>query len=182
MLPTLSTEAFLRTVITTDTGYLCMAIGNNEQTWRELWYHWPDDIDEIIEAADTLKQDTNVYFSSHLFKARSSIKENVLPTRTIQADLDEADIDELPLEPTVMVQTSPKRHQAYWVLADEVDLETHEILSRRITYAIKNCDRSGWPLGHKVRLPNTINYKYLEGPKPVTVVAISMGRPTSLRT
>lgn len=167
----LSTRQFLETVVTGEAGFFCFAIGNNETNWKELWYSWPEDIDKIVASAEELCEETNVYFSTYLFKSRSTTKENVLPTRTIQADLDEADINTLPVPPTVLVQTSPGRHQGYWILTEPTDSDIHEVLSRKLTYAIPGCDHSGWPLGRKVRIANTYNYKYLEGRKPVTVVS-----------
>ena len=179
-------DRFLRTVITGGVhsgtpsgtpsgtgaleGWLCTAVGPNDgERWLEEWYKWPDDLPKLIERVAARAAEHNVYFSSYLFQQPQSRKQFVLPTRTIQADLDEADIHQLPIRPTVLVRTSPGRHQAFWVLREQVDLDVHEILSRKITYAIDKCDRSGWPLGRKVRLPGTLNFKYAE-PKPVEVV------------
>lgn len=164
------TTDFLKTVVSTDAGYFCLALGNGS-TWIEQWYEWPADINNIVSTANKAKDNSNVYFSSYLFKAPQSTKENVLPSRTIQADLDDADTSTLPKEPTVLVETSPGRHQAYWVLDRAVPPEEHEELSRKLTYAIPLCDRSGWALGRKVRIANTVNHKYLDGPKDVKVVA-----------
>lgn len=165
----LNTQEFLRAVVSSEKGYFLLAYGTGS-VWLEEWHKWPDDIDEICKHAELRKHDSNVYFSSYVWRSPQSTKENVLPTRTIQADLDEADILTLPREPTVLVETSPGRHQAYWVLDQEVPLEEHEELSRRLTYSIPLCDRSGWPLGRKVRVANTFNHKYATGPKPVQVV------------
>lgn len=166
------TQDFLRQVVTAKEGYFCLALREGSQ-WLEEWHTWPADIDEIVARAEAAKAHANVYFSSYLFKAPQSTRANVLPTRTIQADLDDASLDNLPKPPTILVETSPGRHQGYWILDKELDLDEHEQLSRKLTYAIPLCDRSGWPLGRKVRLPNTSNYKYLSGPKPVTVAHVT---------
>lgn len=170
----MDTKTFLKTVVTCDQpGYFCLAVGNGTN-WLETWYQWPADIDKIVERADAQKASANVYFSSYLFKQPQSTKDNVLPSRTIQADLDDADIKQLPRPATVLVETSPNRHQAFWVLdtKEVLSLEEHEALSRKITYAIPLCDRSGWALGRKVRIPNTFNHKYLDGPKAVKVQSV----------
>ena len=166
----MNTKDFLQAVVTGGEGYFCLAYGTTGGNWLEEWHKWPDAIDTIVEHAEARKHDCNVYFSSYLFKAPQSTKENTLPTRTIQADLDEADVLTLPRQPTVLVETSPGRHQGYWVLSETVTLTEHEELSRRLTYSIPLCDRSGWPLGRKVRLPDTLNHKYPDGAKPVSVV------------
>jgi len=170
------TKDFLNTVITSTTpGYFCLALSNGSGAWLEEWHRWPDDVDKIIGRAEKMQHTANVYFSSYLFRAPQSTKENVLPSRTIQADLDDADLNDLPREPAVLVETSPGRHQAYWILSTPAPtLEAHEEISRKITYSIPLCDRSGWPLGRKVRLPDTLNHKYLSGVKPVRIVRTSL--------
>lgn len=165
-------KLFLQTVVTGKEGFFCLALGvPNGQGWWEEWFQWPQDLDAIVKRAISRRDEQNVYFSTYLFSKPQSVKANVLPTRTIQADLDNASILQLPQQPTVLVETSPGRHQAFWVLREAVDLEQHEILSRKVTYAIEGCDRSGWPLGRKVRVPDTINHKYLDGPKQVRVIS-----------
>jgi hypothetical protein len=165
---------FLDLVITGGEGFFCFASGGpNVGGWSERWYRWPAQRNDILDAVAKTRGTSNVYFSSYLFRQPSSLKANVLPTRTIQADLDEASLDEIPIPPTVLVRTSPGRHQAYWVLDEALDLDAHEILSRKISYAIPKCDHSGWPLGRKIRIPETFNFKYLDGPHPVEVVSVT---------
>jgi hypothetical protein len=167
-------STFLHTVITTPSGWLCVGVASQAGNgWVEVWFNWPDDEQAVIETVNKYRDEYNIYFSAYLFSQQSSVKANVLPSRTIQADLDEADINTLPVVPTILIQSSPGRHQAYWVLKDQLDNDAHEILSRKLTYAIPNCDRSGWTLGHKVRLPETNNFKYNDGPKKVFVVEAS---------
>ncbi len=167
----LTIKEFLTSVITSEEpGWFCLALAVGGK-WLEEWHRWPGDLDRICERAAAQAAASNVYFSSYLFKAPNSLRENVLPTRTIQADLDDADISVLPREPTILVETSPGRHQGYWILAKATDtLEEHETISKKLTYSIPLCDRSGWPLGRKVRIPGTLNHKYLDGAKQVKVV------------
>lgn len=149
----METLKFLQKVITTNEGYFLLANRVNGH-WIEHWFKWPDDGEAIVEFAAHLAGD--IYFSSHLFSTCKSEKCNVLPTYTIQADLDEALVNNLPFEPTLLVRTSEGRHHAYWHCSAEVTEE----LSKAITYSIYNCDLSGWTLGHRMRLPNTQNFKY----------------------
>lgn len=124
-------------------------------------------------------QSHNVYYTAHLFSQKSSQKQYVLPTRTIQADLDYADVYSAPIPPTILVETSPGRAQSYWILKSGADyaLPTEEVerLSRKITYAIPDCDRTGWPLGHRLRLPDTFNHKYPEAPH-ITILSAATRR------
>lgn len=156
---------FLNTVITTPTsGYFLLASGYNG-TWKEHWFQYPSEVNEIVyKAKDLAAKNQNVYFTSHLFSSPKSIKANVLPTDTIQADLDSADVHTLPVKPTIIVETSPGRYQAYWIVKKDKEqpltAQGLEELSKRLTYSITDCDRSGWSLGHRVRLPDTFNFKY----------------------
>lgn len=167
------TDEFLRNVITTPYGWLLIAYGDGK-AWQQLFFKWPDEMDKAIECANELAKTYNVYFSSYLFDTQSTEKRCVVEgTRTIQADLDNADINQLPIQPTLLVESSPKRYQAYWVLTAPQSLADHERLSKLVTYSIADCDHSGWPLGRKLRLPNTFNYKY-STPYTVEVIRASL--------
>lgn len=170
---------FLRTVVTTGSGWFCLSHArhdesdDNRMTWREEWFGWPDDIDAIVRRSRQLSDGYNVYFSPHLFSERSSVKSLVLPTRTVAADLDEANVLTLKMKPTVLIETSTDRHQGYWLVSENEDLGRLESLSKRLTYSIPRCDRTGWFLGKKLRLPTTFNYKYTTGPQYVRIVESS---------
>jgi len=165
-------QTFLRTVVTTSSGWFCLAHSNGGH-WKEEWFRWPEQLDDIVEFANTHPNE-NVFFTSHLFTQTCSQKRFAMPSRTIQADLDNADVLTLPIVPTVLVESSPERHQGYWVLEEEPNIDVLEILSRKLTYSIPKCDHSGWPIGHKLRIPETYNHKYLEGPQQVRIIGASM--------
>lgn len=148
---------FLRTVVTTEQGQFCLAVRDGIE-WRHIWFEWPNQLEAIIDCAEEHKQTCDVYFSSYLSSVRDRHKEFILPSRTIQADLDGAELSDISITPTILVQTSIARHQGYWVLSEETP--DHERLSRRLSYAIPGCDLSGWPIGKMVRLPETFNHKY----------------------
>lgn len=130
-----------------------------------------------------------MYFSAHLFDSPTPRKSAVLPTRTIQADLDGADVYSLPIPPSVLLKTSEARHQAWWILKDTassgllIPNDILEELSRRLTYSIPDCDRTGWPLGKRLRFPGTINFKY-PVPQPVEIITLGARKidPATLDT
>lgn len=164
---------FLDWVVTTPEGWFQLLIGPTDAGFVEEWYKWPADKARIITRVNQVNN-TNVYFSPHLFDAQRSTKEHVLPSRTLCVDLDNADVTDLRMNPTVMVETSPGRHQGFWVLkAPPSDFES---LSKKLSYTIENADHSGWPLGHKFRVPDTRNYKYNPSPIVRLVHALSSER------
>lgn len=166
----MQTQEFLSTVVTTPSGHFLLAT-RSDLGWKEHWYKWPEQRDVIVEDSIVYaRTQHDVYFSAHLFSEMSSKKEFVLPTRTIQADLDYADIMTLPVMPTVTVGTSPNRHQGYWVLQDTHQPDEISVIARRIAYGVKDCDPSGWYSGHRMRMPGTANFKYMT-PAQIVVVA-----------
>lgn len=163
-------DAFLETVVSTEAGNFCLLIGDGvNNPYGERWYKWPDQKETIAKEAQEIAKETNVYFATGLFKAHKSTKELLLPSKTISVDLDEADITSLPIEPTVLVETSEERHQGFWILKDELGLDELEILSKRLTYSIEDADRGCWALARKTRLPGTLNWKYVP-PHLVSVI------------
>lgn len=174
----MDTAEFLQRVITTPEGYLELCLRSSSGIWHNDFYEWPTKLPEVCDIAQRSASEYDVYFSSHLFSERDSHKEYVLPSRTIQQDLDAADISTLPLTPSILTSTSPDRHQGFWLLDTVYDPELTELVSRRMAYSIVGCDHSGWPLGHKFRLPDTYNHKYLDGPHPVKIVKVTNKRYT----
>lgn len=163
-------QEFLKTVVTTPEGYFLLATRDMDTGWKEHFFDWPNQLDCIIEATRLQSsQRRDVYFSAHLFEERRSTKNCVLPTRTIQADLDHAEYMSMPVIPSVIVQTSEGRHQGYWVLNETHMPPEIEDMSRRIAYGVRDCDRTGWPVGHRMRMPETMNFKYLS-PQQIEVI------------
>lgn len=159
------TVEFLEHVITTESGYFNLATLEAGKVWTDIWFKWPEQAEEIIEAANRYKSDRSVYFTPHLFRERRSTREAVLPSRTLAADLDYAAIPR-ELQPSILVETSPARHQGYWILKQEqANVDALELMSKNLTYAIPDCDKGCWQLGHKMRMPGTFNYKYKDAPE-----------------
>lgn len=157
----MSVGEFLERVVTTDEGWFLLAV-QHQKKWLELWFRWPADLEVITKTIYERREQFDLHFTSHLFSEKHSDKKYVLPTRTIQADLDDADINNLPVQPTVLVTTSPNRYQGYWVLSQCLPQSELEALSRKLTYNIPRCDHAGWPLAHRQRLPDSLSHKYEE--------------------
>ena len=166
MAPTDDLKKFFQGVITTPSGWFNLLKTND--SIPEEWFRWPDELDKLVDRIFEL--DGNLYFSPHLFKEPKSIKANVLPTRTIVADLDNAEPTSIQISPTYLVETSPARHQGYWIVSTDVSNAELEIVSKKLSYTIPNCDHSGWSLGHRFRIPFTKNYKY-DTPAPVRLIS-----------
>lgn len=168
--------SFLDAVMPPNTrGFFNYCLRNKAGEWHELWKEWPNDKAKIISDSITHRREFDTFFSPALFHTRCSEKQCVMPSSTLFCDVDLGDIAHAPVQPSILIKTSPGRHQAAWQLSEELDdIEYAEQLSRKLTYSVEGSDRSGWPLGHKMRLPNTYNHKYLDGPHPIEVVESSL--------
>lgn len=171
---------FLQEVVTGKEGWFNLCHSKADGTgWKEEWYEYPRQINDICSRVGQLRGE-NVYFSPYLFKVKQSTKDAAIVGRTIVADLDEANVLTIQPKPSILVQTSQGRHQAYWILEHEIDRVNHEHLSKRITYSISGCDRTGWYIGKRVRVPGSLNYKWGRDDDLVTILPSSLKRyPTT---
>lgn len=157
----METAEFLRATITGGAGHFVMAYRNHTDPWMQEWHTWPNDLATVLARAAAMKDTHDVYFTSYLFSDRTASRAMALPTSTIQADLDRADVSNLPVAPSILVETSPRHYHAYWLLKQQLSKQDHERLSKRMTYAIPDADHTGWAIGHRLRVANTKNHKYL---------------------
>src|SRR5271166_4096826 len=142
-------------------GFVFLSLRTDDHSWRDMAFRYG--VDEI-DLPDPRLGD--VYFCPNLFSRPRRRKELVLPSCWLYADLDTV----IPvrtaaeLSPTVAWETSPGRYQAMWQLDGHLDPAQHEILNRKLTYAL-GADKGGWDLTQVLRVPGTINHKYAEKPE-----------------
>jgi hypothetical protein len=156
---------FLRTIFDDeDRGYICCAVLNqmSQTKFREEFFAWPEQQEDMLDWVDRNLLKGNLYFCPQLFKDQKRIKANVIVTRVAWADLDRCPPGNMLLPPSITVESSPNRFQAFWRFDKFVDPETAEDMSRRIAYkhAHQGADRSGWDLTQLLRMPLTYNFKY----------------------
>ena len=162
------------------TGYMCIAFLSQDtgqkREMTERFFHYPDEVDVAAQVVEDGKYLSDVYYCPQLFESKRRRKDNVKSCPTIWADLDECPPNVLQLEPTLLVESSPGRHQALWRLAHAVPPHVAEDISKRLAYfhAEDGCDRSGWDLTQLLRIPSTPNHKYSSSPT-VTVKHVSRG-------
>lgn len=173
-------QQFFERILPDDEGWVpIMSLGPGGGLSRCQWYHWPTEAEKMCEVVEKMS-DKDVYWSPMLFNkpstlssARHATKSNVTQLACVYADLDGLHPDDLFLEPTVLVKSSPEHYHAYWRLSDyrsqgNLDIEQ---LNRGVyqTHADTGVDR-GWPLAKKLRVPGTMNTKPKYGlPTPVSV-------------
>ena len=146
-------------------GYICIAFLHNETRRMEKhFFQYPQQLDEMLTMIDEKSAKlVHSYFCPNIYGTPGKKdKEYVTGCSNVWADLDTCDPKYLILKPSIIVQTSPGRYQAYWVLQDIAEPTVAEEVARRIAYyhSAQGADKSGWDLSQLMRIPYTPNLKY----------------------
>jgi len=163
-------ETFFHLIFGKQTGYLAIAHRSKNQLF-ENFFHYPNELPEALEHINNFFLEFDVYFCSQLFGKKQRRKESVQDCPNLWSDLDTCPPEELLVEPSVLIESSPGRYQGLWVLDRAVVAEEAEDYSRRIAYrhAEAGADKSGWDLTQLLRVPYTLNHKY--SPAPTVTIA-----------
>lgn len=146
-------------------GQVCIAIGNSNKTYfKQRFFKWPDERIEMGTWIENAANKYNVWFGVTLFNRPERSREFAIAGNRVWADLDEVDPFDLDPIPTVILESSPGRYQAFWSLSEEVPPDIAQDFSRRLAYHI-GADKSGWDLEQLLRVPYTKNFKY-SSPQP----------------
>lgn len=155
---------FFKLVFENCEGYICVAYKSPLDTdMAEEYWEFPRQLgemcDRISEKAVSL---THIYFCPQILKAKRRVKGNVEHCKSLWADLDTCNPQLLQVPPSILVQSSQGRWQAYWRLVDKLPALEAESICRKIAYfhASQGADKSGWDLTQLLRVPYTPNYKY----------------------
>jgi hypothetical protein len=163
----ITVAAFFKAVFGSSRGFVCIATkkSTRDKTLSEVYYRYPDQLKEMHEHVERIKYSGNVYFCAQLLSEPRRVKANVAVGTCAWADLDTCHPRVLLVRPTIALETSPNRYQAFWALEDPHDPTVSEDLARRIAYrhADEGADRSGWDLTQLLRVPGTRNFKYGDG-------------------
>lgn len=143
------------------------------------WFHYPSELEDMLSAIDVRTERlAHFWFASALFdKPGDRHRSNVKLSTFIHADLDSCPIELLQVKPSVIVQTSPGRLQAYWILETPLPPTQAEEINTRIAYFHKEhgadmCHDAG----HLMRIPYTPNHKYNNFNEPPIVSVITSAR------
>lgn len=158
---------FFKLVFGQASGQVCVSyLTHGDRTMHKVWFEWPTKLEEMLKNIEAhCQQLVHAYFCPSLYdKPGKKNKENIRICTNVWADLDTCDPQLLLIRPSILVQTSPQRFQALWLLEDPVEPHVAEEISRRIAYyhADQGADKSGWDLSQLLRIPYTPNYKYGE--------------------
>lgn len=168
---------FFRLIFGNETGFVCIAYkGQTDKSFDEKFFLYPDQLDDMCADIDkwalTL---THVYFCPQLLKAKRRKKSDVSKCTVLWADLDTCSPQLMQVAPSIVVQSSQGRWQAFWRMDTALQPEDAEAICLRIAYfhSDAGADRSGWDLTQLMRVPYTPNYKYGDLKTAPLVIVIS---------
>gem|GEM_PF-1357005 len=148
-------------------GLLCVAAKRGD-SFKEEFFKYPQGLEDAMrQAQQWMLGSYNTYFCVNLLIAPRRVKENVARCTHAWADLDACVPSDLHVPPSVTLETSPGRFQAFWKFDESQDIVETELLCKRIAYAHKDegADTSGWDMVQLLRIPLTPNFKYDDAPE-----------------
>lgn len=156
-------RAFFELILGPESGYMTLAfLSARTRAWHEAFYSYPNAIDDALADVDKHLLTHNIYFCPTVLAEPKRVKASVHHSKVVWADLDTCHPSNMRVKPSLVLQTSPQRYQAYWFL-NSVELATEvEVINKAIAYAHKDqgCDTSGWDLTQMLRVVSTKNHKY----------------------
>lgn len=135
----------------------------DKKSWSEHPFYWPDDKAKIARFIERNYEDLDLYWAPMVFSDSQRTSGNSTPCSYLWADLDPVSPHKCVPKPSIAWESSPGRYQAIWFLEEEITPSDHDELNKRLTYSV-GADKSGWDLTQVLRLPGTINHKYVEKP------------------
>lgn len=164
-------------------GFLCLAstiglVPSGHKDFRQVFFEWPRQKEEIASFVEHTSATRNMYFCTSLLSQQERSKGNCLPGNLLWADLDYTNPTGLAIPPSVVLESSPRRYQAFWRLDQELPTDVIEDINRKLTYRI-DADNGGWALTKLMRVPNTSNHKYIDKPE-ITIVGMPSAVPVPL--
>ena len=148
-----------------DAPYFCISTKSRGGKWKEHFFEWPIDQDELTNFFSRYSTDDyNLYFCPHGFTEPKRKKEFAGATSFLWADLDGMEPQRCNPKPQIAWQSSPGRYAALWRLNDHHPRESVEEVNRALSYA-NGADHGGWDFTQVLRIPGTRNHKYKNSPK-----------------
>ena len=160
-------------------GYACVAMSTETKKFSEQFFKYPEELPLMVAHIQLKVIGNNLYFCPQLFSKKERNKTCIAATPNAWSDLDTCKPEDLLIEPTMIIESSPNRYQAYWMFKENVDPDDAENLSKRIAYkhAEDGADTSGWDITQLLRVPWTFNYKYvLTEDKPIVKIIAASGK------
>ena len=154
---------FLKLLYGEGEGWACITIRDAQgNPTIDRYFKYPADFERMAAYAER-NSHKDVYFTPALMNDKARRKPNPQWVQVAYADADLCPVEDLLLEPSIVVQTSQDKTHVYWIITDEHDPEQVEKLSHAVslehTKSETNLDH-GWASNKLLRVPGSTNLKY----------------------
>lgn len=124
----------------------------------QKWYRNPEDFEQIVSDVEQNSQ-WDVYISPASYLAESRALENVNMVTTAWLDADTCELENLRVEPSWKIESSPGRWQGWWILDKEYPATDVALIVKKISYAHRDqgADVSSWASNKLMRVPGSVN-------------------------
>lgn len=157
---------------------MCKEVSSGHTFHR--WFEWPSQLEDALDYVERMCEQTvgHYWFSSALYKNGGERRRDLVKYSTfLHLDMDECPPSDLLIKPTALVQTSPGRFQAFWVMENPVAPNEAELINTKMAYFHREAGADFChDAGHLLRIPYTPNYKYNTIGDPPIVTIISSER------
>jgi hypothetical protein len=145
-------------VIDGDPGTVRLRAPHNGERWQRFIYIREDTHASLAALyCDLVERYGNMYVSLGLYRCRERTFDELVGIRVLFLDDPARELDELG-PPALVLQTSPRSQQHFYVLSQSVDAADYRLLAGGAKVAAGAGDNSSNPL-HMVRLPGAVNTK-----------------------
>lgn len=156
-----TTVAFLKTILGEDDGYFCYSSRiKRTGEWHDHFISLSD-LNDFPKQVERLSSQGDLYFCPTPLREPTIVKTSIERSWCLWADADTCEPSKFRIPPSIVVQTSEGRWQCYWALKQSIHALDAEQYNKRIAYAHadEGCDKSGWDLTQRLRVPGSTNFK-----------------------
>ena len=112
-------QTFFEYIFGDCTGFLCIGNDVKKNFQGNKYFAYPTELEAAIRHIESKKILGNVWFCNQLLTDKTRSKSNVIDQATfLWADLDECPPNKMLIEPTIVIESSPKRYQGIWKLKE----------------------------------------------------------------
>jgi len=124
----------------------------------QKWFTNPEDFEQIVSYVEE-NSNWDVYTSPASYTKETRNLENVSMVTTAWLDADTCELENLRVEPSWKVQSSPGRWQGWWLLDREYPATEVALVVKKISYAHRDqgADVSSWAANKLMRVPGSVN-------------------------
>lgn len=158
-----SIGVFFSRIFNNARGYIGVARKNVvTANLKDSFFSFNDGMDKVVAYIKANAKEYDLYICAQPLSMPKRVKESVIETTCAWADLDTCPPEKLLVKPTILVESSPGRYQAYWIFDEPLTPIEGQAISKAIAYhhVTDGADKSGWDLTQLLRIPGTLNHKY----------------------